>query len=119
VKPTDIRDLVHFSPDGARRHDLFETTHLWSEVVCLQDNQRLGPIGDERSDGLVVVLAGRIAVQVGKGRARIGQWESVTVPAGSDLTLANASDEASVVLLVTAPPPAGDGDAVDHAGPVP
>ena len=105
VKPTDIRDLVHFSPDGVRRHELFETDHLWSEVVCLQDNQRLGPIGDDRSDGLVVVLAGRVAVQVGKGRSRMGQWQSVTVPAGDELTIANASDEASVVLVVTAPPP--------------
>jgi glyoxylate utilization-related uncharacterized protein len=105
VKATDIRDLVHFSEDGPRRTDLFETDHLWSEVVCLQENQRLGPLGDDRSDAIVVVLAGTVAVQVGKGRARVDQWASVPVPAGSDLTLANASETPSVVLIVTAPPP--------------
>jgi hypothetical protein len=35
----------------------------------------------------------------------------VPVPAGSDLTLRNASDEPAVVLLVTAPPPELEGEA--------
>ncbi len=34
------------------------------------------------------------------------QWESALVPAGEELTLRNASEEPSVVLLVLAPPPA-------------
>ena len=33
------------------------------------------------------------------------QWEVVEVPAGVDLTIRNASEEPSVVLLVVAPPP--------------
>jgi hypothetical protein len=33
------------------------------------------------------------------------QWETVDVPAGQDLTVRNASEEPSVVLLVVAPPP--------------
>ncbi|MEX0754495.1 MAG: cupin domain-containing protein [Actinomycetota bacterium] len=105
MKTTDIRTLVHFSSQEAARRDLFETEHLWSEVICLQESQRIGPLGDERSDAMFVVLAGEVAVQVGKGRARMRQWESVTVPAGSDLTMANASEEPSVVLVVAAPPP--------------
>jgi mannose-6-phosphate isomerase-like protein (cupin superfamily) len=52
-----------------------------------------------------VVLAGTVATQVGKGRARMGQWESVLVPAGQELTVRNASEEPAVVLLVAAPPP--------------
>ena len=50
-------------------------------------------------------LSGEVATQVGKGRARMKQWEAVEVPAGSDLTIRNASEEPSVVLLVVAPPP--------------
>ena len=51
------------------------------------------------------MLAGEVAAQVGKGRARMKQWEAVDVPAGQDLTVRNASDDPSVVLLVVAPPP--------------
>ena len=65
----------------------------------------MGPIRDDGADGLVVVLAGEVATQVGKGRARMKQWEAVKVPAGLELTLRNASDEPAVVLLVVAPPP--------------
>jgi quercetin dioxygenase-like cupin family protein len=108
MKAKDIRDLVHFSEDGPRRATLWETERLWSEVICLERNQRVGPIGDPVSDAICTVLAGEVATQVGRGRARITQWESVQVPAGQTLTLANASDEPSVVLLVVAPPPGGE-----------
>jgi glyoxylate utilization-related uncharacterized protein len=63
-------------------------------------------MSDASSDGIVVVLAGEIATQVGKARARMRQWESALVPAGEELTFRNASEEPSVVLLVLAPPPA-------------
>jgi hypothetical protein len=33
------------------------------------------------------------------------QWEAVDVPAGLELTVRNASEEPSVVLLMVAPPP--------------
>ena len=52
-----------------------------------------------------MVLSGEVAAQVGRDRARMRQWASVTVPAGDELTLRNASAEPSVVLLVLAPPP--------------
>jgi glyoxylate utilization-related uncharacterized protein len=106
VKTHDLRDLVHFSDDVALHHTLFETAHLWSEVLCLQGAQGVGPMTDARSDGVVVVLSGEIAAQVDKGRARMRQWESVLVPAGAELTIRNASEEPSVVLLVLSPPPA-------------
>jgi quercetin dioxygenase-like cupin family protein len=105
VKAKDIRELVHFSEDEPVRRTLYESEHLWSEVVCLQNSQRLGPIGDPGSDAICAVLAGEVATQIGKGRTRIKQWDSVLVPAGELLTLANASDEPSVVLIVAAPPP--------------
>jgi mannose-6-phosphate isomerase-like protein (cupin superfamily) len=105
VKTLDIRDLVRFSDDEPRRSTLVEAERLWSEVVCLQGAQGLGPLRDDGSDGLLVVLAGRVAAQVGKGRARMEQWESVVVPAGDELTVRNASEEPAVLLLVAAPPP--------------
>jgi glyoxylate utilization-related uncharacterized protein len=105
VKTLDIRTLVHFSDDEPRRRTLLDGERLWSEIVCLQGSQGVGPIRDDGADGLVVVLAGEVATQVGKGRARMKQWEAVKVPAGLELTLRNASDEPAVVLLVVAPPP--------------
>jgi glyoxylate utilization-related uncharacterized protein len=106
VETRDIRELVHFGDDAPRRGTLFESTRLWSEVVCLQGNQRLGPMTDPGSDAIVAVLAGEVAAQVGRDRSRLKQWESVLVPATLELTLANASEEPSVVLIVLAPPPA-------------
>ena len=103
----DIRDLVHFSDDEPRRRTLIEGARLWSEIVCLQQAQGLGPIRDDESDGILVVLAGEVATQVGKGRARMKQWEVVEVPAGLELTIRNASEEPAVVLVVVAPPPSG------------
>jgi glyoxylate utilization-related uncharacterized protein len=105
VKTLDIRDLVRFSDEEPRRSTVLDGERLWSEVVCLQGSQGLGPLRDDDSDGLVVVLAGEVATQVGRGRARMKQWETVAVPAGEELTVRNASEEPAVVLLVVAPPP--------------
>jgi glyoxylate utilization-related uncharacterized protein len=105
VKTLDIRDLVHFSDDEPRRKTMIEGERLWSEIVCLQQAQGHGPIRDDESDGILVVLAGEVAAQVGKGRARMKQWEAVEVPAGLELTIRNASEEPAVVLVVVAPPP--------------
>ncbi len=105
MKTRDVTDLVFFDEESARIEPLFETERLFSQIICLQEAQTVGPMTDERADGLVIVLAGEVAAQVGKGRARMRQWSSVTVPAGDDLTLRNASPDPSVVLLVLAPPP--------------
>ncbi len=101
----DIRDLVHFSDDEAHHETLLEGEHLWSEVICIQGAQGLGPMRDDTSDALLSVLSGEVSAQVGKGRARLKQWETILIPAGDELTLRNASSEPAVLLLVAAPPP--------------
>jgi glyoxylate utilization-related uncharacterized protein len=101
-----ITDLVYFDEEAARVELLHETEQLFSQIICLQEAQGIGPMNDEQADGLVIVLAGEVAAQIGSGRARMRQWSSATVPAGEDLTLRNASPDPSVVLLVLAPPPA-------------
>jgi glyoxylate utilization-related uncharacterized protein len=105
MKTRRVTDLVHFDEEQARTEVLFETERLFSQVVCVQASQGLGPMSDPNAEGLVVVLAGEVAAQVGKARTRMQQWESVLVPPGETLTLRNASAEPSVVLLVLAPPP--------------
>jgi hypothetical protein len=101
----DVRDLVAFDEDRPRHAALFESDHLWSEVLCLQGPQGVGPIADRNSDAICVVLAGRVAVQVDRSRKRLDQWGSVLVRKTAELTLRNASDEPAVILLVAAPPP--------------
>ncbi len=105
MKAKDLRDLVRFSEDGPRHEPVYESEHLWSEVVCLDRNQGLGPISDPDSDAICLVVAGAVAVQVDRGRKRLEQWETVLVPAGSQLVIKNASLDPAVVLLVAAPPP--------------
>jgi quercetin dioxygenase-like cupin family protein len=106
MKTKDIRDLVWFSDDEAKTDTLFESDHLWTQIVCLQKAQGIGPMSDASADAFITVLAGQVSAQAGKGRARMAQWESILVEAGTDVTLRNASDEPSVVLMVLAPPPA-------------
>jgi hypothetical protein len=101
----DLRDLVHFDEDGPRHESLFESQHLWSEIVCLEKNQAVGPIADPSSDAIALVVVGRVVVQVNRARKRREQWEATLVPAGSSLTITNATGEPAVVLLVAAPPP--------------
>jgi glyoxylate utilization-related uncharacterized protein len=100
-----MRDLVWFDDEAARTEVLFETERLWSQLVCLQGAQGIGPIADDGADAIVSVLAGEVAVQVGKGRARMQQWHAVLVPAGTQLTIRNASEEPAVVQVTAAPPP--------------
>ena len=101
----DLRDLVRFDEDGPHHEELFESEHLWSEVVCLERNQALGTIADRDSDAIVLVVTGRVVVQVDRGRKRLEQWETSLVRAGSELTITNATEDPAVVLLVAAPPP--------------
>ncbi len=105
METRNLTDLIYFDEEIPRTEVLGESEQLWSQVICLQGSQGVGPVSDERADGLMVVLAGEVAVQLGKGRARMRQWETAMVRAGEALTLRNASPEPSVVLLVLAPPP--------------
>ena len=106
MKTRNLTDLIYFDEESPRTEVLGESEQLWSQVICLQASQGVGPLSDAHADGLVVVLAGEVAVQLGKGRARMRQWETAMVGAGEELTVRNASPEPSVVLLVLAPPPA-------------
>src|SRR3989442_7438191 len=106
MKAKNLKDLVAFSGKGPTHNSVFESDRLWSELVCLERNQQIGPINDRDSDALFLVVAGDVVVQLDRPRKRLSQWGSVLVPAGTDLVVTNASDEPAVVLLVAAPPPA-------------
>ena len=105
METRDLRDLVRFDEDGPRHEKLFEGKHLWSEIVNLDKNQSLGTIRDDDSDAIVLVVTGKVVVQVDRKRKRMEQWETTLVPAGSELFITNATGEPAVVLLVAAPPP--------------
>jgi len=105
MQTEDFKKLVTFSSDHVVREPVHETDRLWSELVCLSSNQRLGPIRDHDSDAIFVVVAGEAAFQVGGRRKRVKQWASVLVPAGEELVATNASVDPLVLLVVAAPPP--------------
>ena len=99
----DLRDFVFFQDEQVTRRTVFETERLWSEVVCLNLNQALGPIADPDSDAIFTIVSGEAVVQVDRRRRRLKQWRSVLVPAGSEITVTNASPEPLVVMVVVAP----------------
>ncbi|HLA94062.1 MAG TPA: hypothetical protein VJO36_11045 [Actinomycetota bacterium] len=105
MEARDLRDLVRFDEDGPRHETVFESEHLWSEVVNLDKNQSLGTIRDDDSDAIVLVVTGKVVVQVDRKRKRLEQWETALVSAGSELFITNATGDPAVVLLIAAPPP--------------
>jgi mannose-6-phosphate isomerase-like protein (cupin superfamily) len=106
VDTADLRDLVEFAEGEVIRRDVFESEHLWSQVICVDHNRSYGPVSDPQADAMLTILAGEAVFLVDKHRKRMKQWGSVLVPAGSDLLLTNASPEPLVILMITAPPPA-------------
>jgi len=101
----DLRDLVGFDPKEPARTDVLESERLWSELVCLDRNQQLGPLSDPTSDAVFLVVAGEVVMQVGGRRKRLKQWSVALAPEGSEVSLTNASVDPAVVLVVAAPPP--------------
>ncbi len=98
--------MVHFAPEHVRAETVFESPRLWSQILCFDRNQQMGPVEDAESDSVVLIVAGRAVVQVDSRRKRVDQWGTVLVPARSQLAITNASEDPLVVLLVAAPPPA-------------
>lgn len=102
----NLTKFVTFSRDGVRRETVFETDHLWSQVLCFERNQSVGPIADPQADALFTVVAGEAIFLADGKRRRLKQWSTVLVPAGEKVSVSNASADPLVVLVVAAPPPA-------------
>jgi mannose-6-phosphate isomerase-like protein (cupin superfamily) len=105
VEQHSLKQFVHFSADGVRRETVFETDRVWTQVLCFQPNQSIGPIADSDSDGIFLVVAGEAMFVVDGKRKRLEQWGTVLVPAGAEVSVSNASAEPLVLFLMTAPPP--------------
>lgn len=101
----DLTDFVHFSDESLRRSTVFESPHLWCQLLCLARTQTYGPVRDDDSDAVFAVLAGEGAFMVDGKRRRLGQWGAVLVSAGQEVTIRNASVDPLVVMLTAAPPP--------------
>jgi len=108
MKTRNLKDLVHFDDDDVHREPLFETDNLWSEVLCLDAKQTIGPMGDGDSDALFTVLAGEGRFNVGRRSRTLRQWGSLLVPADGEVTIFNTTEEPLVLLLVASPPPLPD-----------
>ena len=101
----NLTRFVHFSPEHVNRETVFETEHLWTEVLCLNRNQTVGPITDHQSDAVFTILAGEAVFMVDGKRKRLEQWGAVLVPAKAEVSVTNSSTEPLVLLLVASPPP--------------
>lgn len=100
-----LTEFVHFSDEHVTRETVFETPRLWCQVVCLSRAQAFGPVTDQDSDAIFTILAGDAVFMVEGGRKRLAQWGTVLVPAGSEVTVRNASVDPLVLMITAAPPP--------------
>ncbi len=108
MRSRSLKDLVHFDPDEVRRETLYETANLFSEVLCFDGKQHVGPMQDADSDAVFTVVAGEGRFNVGHRSRTLKQWGTVLVPANTEVTVINLHDEPLVLLMVASPPPAGD-----------
>lgn len=106
MQTRNIKSFVNFSTEGIQRQTVFETPRLWTQVLCFERNQTMGPVTDHDSDAIFTVIAGEAVFMVDNRRKRLDQWGAVLAPAGSQVTVTNASGDPLVVLLTAAPPPA-------------
>jgi quercetin dioxygenase-like cupin family protein len=121
MQTRSLKDLVHFDPGDVRRETLFETGNIFSEVLCFDAKQFVGPMEDPEADAVFTVLAGEGRFTVGRRSKTLKQWGTVLVPAGSEVTVINLHDEPMVVLMVASPPPLAtdDDDDVEDENPDP
>ncbi len=105
MEKRNLTRFVHFSPEHVNRETVFETEHLWTQVICLDRNQSIGPITDHEADAVFTILAGEGLFLVDGKRKRLEQWGTVLVPATSEVSVTNGSSEPLVLLLVASPPP--------------
>jgi mannose-6-phosphate isomerase-like protein (cupin superfamily) len=110
VDAADLRDFVDFEEGGVVRRTVFESERLWVQVLSLDRNASYGPVGDQRADAVLTIVAGEAVFIVDKRRRRMKQWGSVLVPRGSEVVVTNASTEPLVVLMTASPPPAERSD---------
>jgi len=104
----NLKRFVHFSEEEVNRETVFETARLWTQVLCFERNQSMGPVMDKESDAVFTIVAGEAVFTVGGRRKRLDQWGTVLVPAGSEVSVTNASVDPLVVLVTAAPPPANE-----------
>jgi mannose-6-phosphate isomerase-like protein (cupin superfamily) len=105
VENRSLKRFVRFSPDGVTRETIYETGRLWTQILCFERNQSIGPVTDPDSDAVFTIVAGEAIFLVDGRRKRLEQWSTVMVPAGTQVSVTNASADPLVILLVAAPPP--------------
>ena len=72
MKTRNVTDLIFFDEEAARTEVLYESEQLFSQVICLQEAQGVGPMQDPGSEGLLVVLSlgGLLAERTRRGALR-------------------------------------------------
>lgn len=103
MQTSNLKTHVQFSPEGVWRVTVFESDRLWTEILCFERSQSMGPVMDPDSDAVFTIAAGEAVFQVDAKRKRLQQWDTVLVPAGSEVTVTNASTDPLVLFLVAAP----------------
>ena len=106
VENRNLKRYVHFSPDAVNRETVFETGRMWTQVLCFDRNQTIGPMADQDSDAVFTIVAGEAVFLVDGRRKRLEQWGTILVEAGEQVVVTNASADPLVLLVVAAPPPA-------------
>jgi quercetin dioxygenase-like cupin family protein len=98
-----LADLIAFDQRRMAKHRVFETDRTLTDLYCLDPGQeQLLHVHDE-SDKVVLVLAGRVLVQVDDDTGEVGQYEAVLAPAGSKHALKNLGPDPAVLLVFVGP----------------
>jgi quercetin dioxygenase-like cupin family protein len=92
-----LAELIAFDGRRMAKHRVFETDRTLTDLYCLDPGQEQLLHVHEGSDKVLLVMAGRVLVQVDE------QYEAVLAPAGSKHAIKNLGPDPAVLVVFVAP----------------
>lgn len=99
-----LKQVAHFSEDGANINNMFKSDQLQMDVLLLNTHQYISPVVEPLSDVIYFVMGGEGVFEVGDEVLVLTRNTSVLVETGVSSGIINESDEQLTVLKFAAPP---------------
>lgn len=103
IEVKHLREELQFSDATATIKEMFRTSNLESELLCLGPGQYLSPEISDICDAIFWVLEGEGVFEAGDEVLVLTRNNSLLVPAGDSVGLINENDKELVVLRVKGP----------------
>lgn len=101
----DSREYRAFSLEKMRKNNIFETSHMFCDLYCLEPGQSQKVHVHEDATKFYYIMEGTAQVLVGKRQRQVGPGFLALAKPGELHGVENVSDDRVVVLVAMAPNP--------------